>query len=46
MYGKYPVSGEIFFGIKYDAKIQEFQVQVHKAREITAVDKKSKTSDP
>ena len=46
VYGKYPVSGEILFGIKYDPKIQEFQIQIHQARDITAVDKKSKTSDP
>ena len=46
MYGKYPVSGEIRFGIKYDPKIKEFQVQIHQARDITAVDTKSQRSDP
>jgi hypothetical protein len=46
VYGKYPVSGEVLFGIKYDPKIQEFQIQIHQARGITAVDKKSNTSDP
>ncbi len=46
VYGKYPVSGEILFGIQYDPKTQEFHVQIHQARDITAVDKKSNTSDP
>ena len=46
VYGNYPVSGEILFGIKYDPKIQEFQVQIHQGRDITAADKKTETSDP
>lgn len=46
VYGKYPVSGEILFGMKYDHQGQEFQIQVHQARDIAAVDKKHNISDP
>lgn len=46
VYGKYPVTGDIYFGMKYDAISQELQIQIHQARNIAAVDEKNKVSDP
>eukprot|EP00794_Sanderia_malayensis_P000447 gene447-1088_t len=40
------VAGEIFLGLKYEASSQHFEVQVHKAKGLVAVDTRKKTSDP
>ncbi|XP_065056875.1 uncharacterized protein LOC135685055 isoform X8 [Rhopilema esculentum] len=45
-YGSVPVSGEILFSIQYDNIAGVFEVHVQKAKNIAAVNKKTRASDP
>lgn len=45
-YGNIPVSGEVQFGLKYDYKQSQLEVQIHRARDLAPVDTKKNRSDP
>ncbi len=40
------VAGEILLGLKYDTSAQTFEIQIHKAKDLVAVDTEKNTSDP
>lgn len=45
-YGKFPVSGEVLFGLSYNYKQSTLEVDVKQCRGIAAVDQKKNSSDP
>lgn len=45
-FGNIPVTGEILFGLKYDKKKNQLQVQIHRAKNIAPADEKKGRSDP
>ena len=40
------IAGEILLGLKYDESFQQFEVQVHKAKDLVAADARKNSSDP
>lgn len=45
-FGNVAVKGEVLFGIKYDKKKNQLEVQIHRAKDIAAADEKKGKSDP
>eukprot|EP00112_Aurelia_sp_Birch-Aquarium-sp1_P021907 Seg60.3 transcript_id=Seg60.3/GoldUCD/mRNA.D3Y31 product="Synaptotagmin-like protein 4" protein_id=Seg60.3/GoldUCD/D3Y31 len=45
-YGSVPISGEMLFSIQYDNMSGVFEIHVQKAKNIAAVNKKTRASDP
>ena len=45
-YGHIPISGEILFSIKYDNVAGVFEVNLQKAKNLAAADKKTHSSNP
>ena len=45
-FGNIPVTGEVLFGLKYDKRKYQLEVQIHRAKGIAAADEKRGKSDP
>lgn len=45
-FGNVTVTGEVFFGLKYNKHKHQLEVQVHRAKDIAAADEKKGRSDP
>ena len=45
-YGKYPVTGEVLFGLSYNYKQSVLEIDVRQCRELAPVDVKKNSSDP
>ncbi|XP_068698307.1 synaptotagmin-like protein 2 isoform X2 [Montipora foliosa] len=45
-FGNVVVKGEVLFGIKYDKRKNQLEVQIHRAKDIAAADEKKGRSDP
>jgi len=45
-FGKYPISGDIEFGMTYNYKQSSLEVAIKQCRGIAVVDRKRNTSDP
>ena len=45
-FGNVAVKGEVLFGLKYDKKKDQLEVQIHRAKDIAAADEKKGRSDP
>ncbi|XP_071504110.1 synaptotagmin-like protein 4 isoform X6 [Diadema antillarum] len=45
-YGKYPITGDINFGLNYNFKTNVFEIKIHGCRDLVPIDAKRNKSDP
>ena len=45
-YGKYPITGDVSFGMGYNYKTNVFQVKIGGCRDLVPIDAKKSKSDP
>ena len=45
-FGNIPVTGEVLFGLRYDKRKDQLEVQIHRAKDIAPADEKKGRSDP